>query len=218
MSGSFMPNELVHMPSTNTQNRSRRLQRTALIIIMTLYCILTVLYAVLTPPWEAPDEPAHYRYIAELASRWRPPIESPIRQRDSFSKDYPFISSNYEWFQPALGYLPSAIVYQIIEMIVPNILPAEIPPLTYDSVPDPENYLNIFYHARFEILGVWQGAWVLLILRILSSLWGLISVYAAYRIGTLIDDSHGLLGIAAAGWVAFLPQFTSINASVRGDT
>jgi 4-amino-4-deoxy-L-arabinose transferase-like glycosyltransferase len=43
-------------------------------------------------------------------------------------------------------------------------------------------------------------------------------VYSTYRIGNLLDSHSGLLGLAAAGWLAFLPQFTFINASVRSDT
>jgi hypothetical protein len=40
-----------------------RPRRIILLVILALYVILGVLYAVRTPPWQAPDEPAHYNYV-----------------------------------------------------------------------------------------------------------------------------------------------------------
>ena len=85
-----------------------RLRKAMLFSIAMVYCMLSFLYAALTPPWESPDEPAHYLYVSQLAARWRPPQKSTIQQTNRFSKDQAFISSNYEWYQPALGYLPAA--------------------------------------------------------------------------------------------------------------
>ena len=84
------------------------LHKIILVLIAVMYCALSVMYAILTPPWESPDEPAHYLYVSQLATRWRPPQKSTIQQTNRFSKDQAFISSNYEWYQPALGYLPAA--------------------------------------------------------------------------------------------------------------
>jgi 4-amino-4-deoxy-L-arabinose transferase-like glycosyltransferase len=193
-------------------------QRILLLLISLCYCILTILYAVLTPPWEAPDEPAHYMYVSQLAARWRPPLDSGIRQQESFSKDYPYISSNYEWYQPALGYLPDAVVYKALETIAPQSLPMNIPPLNPLFGTDPFKYSNLFSHADLRLFQVWDRDWGLLVIRILSSFWGLVIIYVAYKIGALLDEENGFLGIVAAGWVAILPQFTFINASIRSDT
>ena len=54
-----------------------------LIPIVLVYLIIGVLYAIYTPAWQAPDEPAHYNYIRQLASGRLPIIEA-----DDYDQDY----------------------------------------------------------------------------------------------------------------------------------
>ncbi len=187
-----------------------------LIILMLTYFTLAILYSTLVPPWETPDEPSHYRYVMQLAERWRPPADPQIRQRDRFCRDHTYISSNYEWYHPAPGYLPLAISYKILISIAPHSLPADIPPFNPLFCPDPFTNPNLFYLETPHPLEVWQHRWGVLILRILSSLFGWVVIYATYRMGRLLEMSG--FEIIAASWVALLPQFVFINASVRNDT
>lgn len=152
-------------------------------LVALAYCILTFLYAVLVPPWETPDEPAHYRYAAQLAARWRPPADPGVRQKDRFCRDYDFISSNYEWYHPALGYLPAALGYKVVELFSPYSLPAEIPPLNPPFCDDPFHHPPLFSHGALVPVLVWKDAWGLLIVRIFSSVGGLVVIFAAYQIG-----------------------------------
>ncbi|GAB4482572.1 MAG: hypothetical protein OHK0031_05240 [Anaerolineales bacterium] len=186
-------------------------------LIVLMYCALAIGYAILTPPWESPDETAHYLYAAHLAQRWRPEAATGIEQTQSFSKDQNYISSSYEWFQPALGYLPAALAYKIIHHFAPQSLPDEMPKLSA-LAPEVHRRYNIFLHPEKNLAETWSAAWGLLVMRIVSSLTGLVIILAAYATGNLLDEQSGLLGITAAGLIAFLPQFTYINASVRGDT
>lgn len=50
------------------------LQRLGFIVILGLYLTLSALFAWRTPAWQAPDEPAHYNYIAQAASGTLLPI------------------------------------------------------------------------------------------------------------------------------------------------
>jgi len=43
-------------------------QRIALRVIIVLYIVLGAMYAVGTPPWQVPDEPAHYNYVRYVAT------------------------------------------------------------------------------------------------------------------------------------------------------
>jgi len=199
------------------RTKSMNLHKIILVLIAVMYCALSVIYAILTPPWESPDEPAHYLYVAQLAARWRPPQKSTIQQTNSFSKDQAYISSNYEWFQPALGYLPAAVVYKILAIIAPDSLPTQIPSLSSLFPAIPSRY-NIFIHPDSGIFHIWDDDWGLLIIRMLLSLLGLPVIFAVYRVGNLLDKENVFLGIVAAGWVAFLPQFTFANANIRSDT
>jgi hypothetical protein len=201
----------------SSEQNKMNIRSIILVLIAVVYCAFSVMYAILTPPWESPDEPAHYLYVSQLAARWRPPQKSTIQQTHSFSRDQDYISSNYEWFQPALGYLPAAVVYKILEIVAPDSLPRQIPSLSALVSTIPFKY-NIFFHPDSGVLHVWDDDWGLLIIRIFLSLLGLPVIFAAYKLGGLADKEGGFLGIVAAGWVAFLPQFTFMNASVRSDT
>ncbi|MCI0475080.1 MAG: glycosyltransferase family 39 protein, partial [Anaerolineales bacterium] len=128
------------------------------------------------------------------------------------------ISSNYEWFQPALGYLPAAVIYKTLDIFAPGSLPREIPPLNPQFCSSSSTHPNLFTHPSLKVFEVWKNGWGLVVIRILSSLWGIAVIYAAYRIGCICDKNEGWLGIVAAGWVAFLPQFTFVNANARSDT
>ena len=45
-----------------------------LLAILLVYVFVGTLYAVYTPAWQAPDEPAHFNYIRHLAEQHRFPI------------------------------------------------------------------------------------------------------------------------------------------------
>lgn len=45
-----------------------------LVLVMLAYLVVGTLFAVYTPDWQAPDEPAHYNYIAQLAENRRIPV------------------------------------------------------------------------------------------------------------------------------------------------
>jgi hypothetical protein len=47
-----------------------------LFVLLAAYAVLAVLFAVRTPAWQAPDEPAHYNYVRQAAGGvWLPVIE-----------------------------------------------------------------------------------------------------------------------------------------------
>lgn len=175
-----------------------------------VYLALSASYAFLTPPWETPDEPAHYLYTRRLAQTWRPP-ERP----QQFELGNPKLNHEYVWYQPALGYAPGALAYALIERIAPQHLPAVIPLVRARGQP-PSPY--VFELSDPRIGRVWDGIEGILALRLLSSLWGLAVIGAAYRIGACLHRESRTLGIAAATAVALLPQFLFINASIRSDT
>jgi len=191
-------------------------QKALLVLVLSAYLILAAFYAVLVPPWETPDEPAHYRYVVQLAARWRPPTDPGIRQRDSFCRDYTFTTSNYEWYHPALGYLPLAVAYKILSKVVPYSLPENIPPFNPLFCSDPFTNPNLFHIETPRLLAIWRGQWGIIILRVFSCIWGLAVIYAAYQIGCRLNMRG--FELVAAGWIAFLPQFTFISASIRNDT
>ncbi len=99
-----------------------RSARWLLPVIILLAFTLGTLYAVYTPAWQAPDEPAHYNYVKYLATAHRFPVLKP----GDYPADYleeikaarfpPELSIDplrYEFHQPPLYYLVAVPVYQV---------------------------------------------------------------------------------------------------------
>ncbi len=92
------------------------------ISIVFLYLILGAQYAVLTPRWQVPDEPAHYNYIREIVEQGTLPILEVGEYQQAYlseltTKKFPSYLSidslKYESWQPPLYYLLAAPIFLI---------------------------------------------------------------------------------------------------------
>ncbi len=98
--------------------------RLALALVLLVYAITATLYAVYTPPWQAPDEPAHYNYIRALAEeRALPVIEQGDYDQEylgrltsrKFPPELSIAPLRYEDHQPPLYYLLAVPVYLLFQ-------------------------------------------------------------------------------------------------------
>ncbi|MCD6302295.1 MAG: hypothetical protein J7M15_02080 [Anaerolineae bacterium] len=96
-----------------------RAERRILVALLVLYLILAVQFALGTPLWQVPDEPAHYNYVRHIAKTWSLP---ELKEGDyshyyfDTAKRYRFVGMDmtrfrYESHQPPLYYLLMAPVY-----------------------------------------------------------------------------------------------------------
>jgi 4-amino-4-deoxy-L-arabinose transferase-like glycosyltransferase len=161
-----------------------RLSTLLLALILIAYGVVGALYAILTPPWQAPDEPAHYNYVAQVAQEGCCPVIAPgdwdaayleTLKAEQFPDDADLSAVEYEDHQPPLFYLVS--------------LP-----------------------------GYLAGGGVLTALRLVSLIIGAGVVVAAYLVGRQLFPRHQTLALAAAAFVAFLPQHVAMMASVNNDS
>ena len=92
----------------------------ALLLILIVYASLGTLFAITTPPWQNPDEPAHYNYVAHVANERQLPVlqmgdyDEAYLQRlkaERFPRDLSIAPIRYESHQPPLYYLLSTPVY-----------------------------------------------------------------------------------------------------------
>jgi hypothetical protein len=93
-----------------------------LLVILLVYLVLATLYAVNLPAWQAPDEPAHFNYIHELATTGQVPV---LRMGDydqayiqtltgrRFPPELSIAPLRYEAHQPPLYYLLGAGVFRL---------------------------------------------------------------------------------------------------------
>jgi 4-amino-4-deoxy-L-arabinose transferase-like glycosyltransferase len=101
-------------------------ERTLIIGIMLGYLLVGGLYALYTPDWQAPDEPAHYNYVAQVAGKGCCPVievgdwQQAYQNRLTTARFHPDLldrlpTIQYEDHQPPLYYLLASVVYQLTD-------------------------------------------------------------------------------------------------------
>ncbi|MDI7274449.1 MAG: glycosyltransferase family 39 protein [Anaerolineae bacterium] len=170
-------------------NSAQRLVTLARVLIVAAYVAVAAQYARLTPPWQAPDEPAHYNYVRHVAERG----ELPILQPGDYPHDYleeikasrfpPHMSIDsirYESWQPPLYYLPAAGVYRLAQG--------------------------------------WSLEGRLFALRLISVLYGALLIVVAGRIADSLAPGQPWLALGTMALVATVPMHTAMTAAVNNDT
>jgi len=93
-----------------------------LVLIICSYLLVAGLYAVFTPAWQAPDEPAHYNYVRYLAENGRFPVlhygDYPHVYLEHikaarFAPEMSIDPLRYEFWQPPLYYTLATPVYRL---------------------------------------------------------------------------------------------------------
>ena len=159
-----------------------------LLFILTIYIMLGVAFAIRTPSWQNPDEPAHFNYVGNIAEG----RGLPILQKDDYDFDYlerikaakfpPDMSVDsirYESHQPPLYYLVSTPVY-----LVTNSLPVAQQVIA-------QRFVSVFF-----------GCLLLLV------------VYSTVK---AIFPERESLSLATVAVVALLPQHVAMSAAINND-
>jgi hypothetical protein len=164
------------------------MHRSFLIFIPLAFALLGLLYAIYTPKWQAPDEPAHFNYIRAIAETGA----LPVLQGGDYNQDYleqikaakfpPSMSIDairYESYQPPLYYLAATPVYLI---------------------------------ARGAGLDA-----IVIALRLFSVALGVIVLLVAFNIVREIFPDDNLLALATVGLMATVPMHIAVSASISND-
>lgn len=172
----------------DTRGSGSRATRAVLALIMLAYLLAGVQYARFTPPWQAPDEPAHFNYVKYVAEHGA----LPVLQMGDYPHDY-------------LG--------QIVSAGFPPDM--SIDPIRYEAWQPPLYYLLAagVYRAAAS-----SQAAALLALRLLSVALGALLIYVAYRAVTALAPGRHWLALGAASFVAALPMHVATTAAVNNDT
>ncbi|MFQ6001544.1 MAG: hypothetical protein ACE5LG_07730 [Anaerolineae bacterium] len=160
-----------------------------LVFIVAVYMVVGALYALKTPAWEAPDEPAHYNYIAYLAENGR----FPLLQEGDYPHEYleeikaaqfpPEMSIapiRYEFHQPPLYYLLAAPIYLATK---PLALAQQV-----------------------------------VVLRIFSLLQGGALLVVSYLVVKEVFPEHAFLPLASVAFIATVPMHIAMTAAINNDT
>lgn len=160
-----------------------------LCLIIVTYCILGLTYAVETPKWQVPDEPAHYNYILYIVDNCR----FPVLQMG----DYP---------------------HQYLEEIKAAGFPPHmsVAPLRYESHQPPLYYL--LAAALYTATGFLGFEGQFLILRLLSVVLGCLLLLVAYAVVKEIFPDEEFLALTTTSLIATVPMHIAMSAAINNDT
>ena len=157
-------------------------------IIVLAYLALGGLYALYTPPWQAPDEPAHFNYIRYVAEEGRLPEltvgDYPVEYLEEikahrFAAGWAIDPLRYEAHQPPLYYLGGALVYRLAK---------------------PWGMPNLLYALRF-----------------FSVLIGAAGLGVGYGVARRLAPSRPVLALGAVAFAATLPMHIAMTSAVNND-
>ncbi len=174
--------------------------------VLAAFVLLGVHYALSTPPFEAPDEPAHYAYVRYLVENRSLP---------------PLIVSFDEWEQ---GQMHQPPLYYFIGAVLAGGMDSEgweqaYPPNPYAALGQPRapGNVNAVLHSLQPTASAQRTARALGYLRVLSLACSAVTVWLTYRLALLVSAREKWFAVGAASMLAFNPQFLFISASVNND-
>jgi 4-amino-4-deoxy-L-arabinose transferase-like glycosyltransferase len=188
---------------------SRRRRLIWLGLILALYLIVTLLYGLVNPLFEAPDEHWHYFTAQYIAENGRLPF---VASGDVYDE---WLSQ--EAAQPPLYYLLGAVMIAPVDT---SDAREEVWPNKFASVGNAGALINInrFVHTEIEDWPWKSYAQAAHILRWFSTLLGAGTLIFIYLAGRLMWPRDTYRALLAAGLVAFLPQYNFLHASVSNDS
>ncbi len=198
-------------------NRFPKLDSRRLLMFLVLVFIgLATYYSLTTPILESPDEVWHYQFVREVAVNHGLPVVQPeIKQ--------PFA---HEGLQPPLYYTLSAA---LIAWMNPRDLETLPAPNPYLRIGEPafasNDNRNAFVHTSDEAFPYHGAALAIHLIRLFSILLGAGTVVFTYLLACEIFSSNASpvmtgeegVGVLAAAFVAFLPQFLFISGVISND-
>ena len=163
---------------------------------------LIAAWSIVTPVFEAPDEPGHFRYVERLAAGEGLPVQGAGGDFDPEFSQPPL----YYFCQAALARLTPAAGARVPDFGQHN---------PYQNATAAGN-VNLFSHPASEGFP-WTGQILQVhVMRLANLLFAAVTLLATYGIG--IETGLGpLLALAAAASLGLLPQFDFIASALNAD-
>lgn len=183
------------------------LERRLLALILILFIALGMVYALVTPAFEASDELWHYPMVRHLADG--NPL--PVQVFD------PALAGpwNQEASQPPLYYyVAAALTFWIDTSDMDQV--RWLNPHVDNGVITPDGNTNLAIHD--PAFDPWSGTLLAVrLVRLFSVLLGAVTVYLTYKIARETAPDKPVVALGAASLNAFLPMFLFISGAVNND-
>lgn len=175
----------------------RRPARLALMWILLVYLAMATSYSMLVPLGEAPDEVPHFHFMRYIAEHKGLPIGS---------------EAGSEGFQPPLYYaLGAALTGWIGDE---GFIVKANPDFSFDNT---ETSRHLLLHSNQEEFPYRGGALAWHLGRLMSVLFGAITVTATYLIALELFPGNRKLALCAAAFNAFIPEFLFMSGAMNND-
>ncbi|MBW7885193.1 MAG: hypothetical protein H3C34_21680 [Caldilineaceae bacterium] len=171
--------------------------RRVVLAVLLGHFILGVAYSAANPLGEAPDEADHFAYVLYLANKGTLPVGPKVTQ----SKHPPL-------------YHATAAIWSLLG--APNNLFLRSNPDVQLS-PSPGWSPNFFIHTTLEAWPWRDGALAMHMVRLWSVILSTATVAATYLLARRALPGQPAVAVAAAGLLAFMPEFLFIGSSVNND-
>ena len=180
-------------------------------LIFVLYLALAVLYGVMAPVFESPDEVGHFFAIKYIADYGRLPVpEKELSERYLYGQ---------EGTQPPLYYLGGALLLRLSGVNTQDVWGyLHVNPHTTCGSPHLTGNKGFLAHDPARESFPWRGSILALhLLRLYSTALGLATVIGVYVTARLCFPGQPLVAPLAAALTAFNPQFLFVSAGVNND-
>ncbi len=165
-------------------------------LVVALAFGLALVYGLMVPLGEAPDEPGHYNYARIMASEQR----------------LPKADEEHESFQPPLLY---ALASPLVGLGDVERLPLLA---NSDFALEPGGASFLLVHTaeeRFPYAG-WAMGWRLM--RMLSATLAAVTAYACFQTAVLLSRGRPAAGALAVAGLALMPQFSLVHGAATNDS
>jgi len=170
-----------------------------LVLLLALFLILGVIYNLITPLWEAPDETGHFSYVLYLTQEQRLPVMGEI----------------HEAYQPPLYYALGAMATFWIHTSDIGELLRHNPRFIWSGE---GNEINVMIHGNDELFPYHGAALAMHVVRFLSTLLGMLTVLTTYLLAREIFPESRYVALGATAINAFIPQFIFMNSVINNDS
>ena len=186
----------------------RRLSpRWGLAFLVALWIVLGLVYSVVVPLFEAPDEIWHFSFIQVLARQRTLPVQ-PAEGKDMWLR---------EAGQPPLYHLLGALLVAPLDTAdFPGFVRFNVahPAVTRGSL---STVSNVFVHTEHEAFPYRGSVLAVHLVRLFTLLWGAGTIVGTYLVAREVVPRSPGLALGAAVIAAFNPHFIFISSVINND-
>lgn len=176
-------------------NQKHNFAQQLVIVLLLISLFKGLLFALITPMWQVPDEPTHTAYVETIVTKHRFPtlkeeVSPNIYRSLEQTNFWPELAKAIGWGEPRLLLISAA----------------SHPPLYY-----------LLSAPIFYLLTSFGLKWQLFFVRLLGVLASTLIVWLGFKTADLLFPKSSFIKILVPSLIAFQPQFSFVMAGVNND-